>query len=417
MKDNLTVPIRRLALALALAVLLTAVVPVTAQAAESNDSGWIELLEYSSVWDNGENWFTTGQTGSVTIPLHGEKRLRRLDMLIWNPSGQRFTGASVTNGSSKMSLEVLAIGGNLTRVVGYIPNAWYEKITVDFTKATTSSQTYEVLSCKVTPVGVQEFLADASVYCNGGTYGISEPFNLDGAGTVNAATEYQIRIDVKDWQKYDSLSIWGSMADGSIESVRASVGTTALSISYNFFQQNESGGITDVLSNINTEIYTPYYGKYLYSLEIDLSNTDRTLTDPLYIYLTGHYNNASYATFNCQYVNGSVFTADTSEVTWWHRFTAFFSDLLGAEDSGGEDYAAEMESQAADMEDAVDQMDQVSRPPVDDLDVSIDAYIDPKGMAQVGNIVGGLMNNSMVMSMVMISMVLALAAYVIFGKR
>lgn len=407
------------ALALALVLLTSTIEPVTAQAAET--SGWIELLEYSSIQSNGENWFSMGSSGSVSISVQGEKRLRKIDVLLWNPSGQRHTSATCSAGGKTTTLQILAIGGNLTRIVGYVPDAFYETIRIDLKKSTTSTQTYEVLSWKVTPIGVQEFLCDASVYMQSfgvsGTYGV--PYNIplyyDSSETGSDGVSYLARIEVQDWEKYDSLSIWGSTTSASIESIRASIDTTALDFTVNFI---DAEAYEYAVDGDPTYWETAEWGKYLFNITIDLAGVDRSLTNsPLLVYITGSYDVTVQAYFNCQYVNGSVTTADTSAVSWWTRFTYFFTNLLGGQDSGGEDYADQMEEQAQDMEQAVEDMNQVTRPPVDDLDVSIDFYIDPQGMTQVGTIVGGLMNNSLVMGMTMISMILALAAYVVFGKR
>lgn len=408
------------ALALALVLLISTVEPVTAQAAET--SGWVELLEYSSIQSNGENWFTMGSSGSVSISVQGEKRLRKVDILLWNPSGQRHSSATCTAGGKTTTLEVLAIGGNLTRIVGYVPDAFYETIRIDLKKSTTSTQTYEVLSWKVTPIGVQEFVADASVYLESygsvtGTYTINYniPFWRDESGYSSDGSPWLARIQVNDWEKFDTLSVWGSATSASIESIRASVGTTALDIEVNYI---DAEAYEFAVDGDPTYWETAEWGKYLYNITIDLSGVDRSLTTtPLYVYVTGSYDVTVQAYFNCQYVNGSVTTADTSAVSWWHRFTSFFTDLLGGEDNGGDNFAGEMEQQAQDMEQAVEDMNQVTRPPVNDIDVSIDAYVEPYAMVQVGTIVGGLMENPLVMGMTMISMVLALAAYVIFGKR
>lgn len=76
-----------------------------------------------------------------------------------------------------------------------------------------------------------------------------------------------------------------------------------------------------------------------------------------------------------------------------------------------------MESQANAMQDAVDQMDAVTKPPVDDLDVSVDSYVDSDGASAAGDVIGQLMGNDLVFTMVMISITVALVAYIIFGKK
>lgn len=339
---------RILSFFLGAALIVTLAVPVSA----ANDSGWIELLEFSSVQPNGENTFTiAGTSGSVSIPVQGEKRLRKLDMLLWNPSGQRPSSASVTMNGSTTNLEVFAIGSNMCRIVGYVPNDWYEVVKVNFKKSTSTTQTYEVLSCKVTPVGVQEFVCDASVdIANTGTFGINEYINVGSNGLTEAAYT-QIRIDVRDWYKYDTLTIWGSCQTLGITAIRASLDTLGLPFTVSYFQAlptgetseynydyryNENysggGGYGNGYGDVSTAI--EYGAKTLFCITIDLNGVDRSLTTSLLlVYITGTYYGLYGYSFNCQYVNGSVTTADTSSLSWWNRFTVFMEDLFGSDSS------------------------------------------------------------------------------------
>lgn len=410
---------RYVTVVLALILVLAFAVPVSAAPA---DSGWIELLEFSAIHPNGENWFTmSGSTGSVSISVQGEKRLRKVDILLWNPTGQRPTAASCSVGTKTTNLEVFAIGANLTRIVGYLPDAFYENIRIDLKKSTSSSQTYEVLSWKVTPVGVQEFLCDASVYMQSfgvsGTYGVSYdiPLYFDSSESGSDGAAYLARIDVRDWEKYDSLSIWGSVTSASIESIRASIDTTALDYVVNFIDAESYEFAVD---GDPTYWVTTEWGKYLFNITIDLSGVDRSLTQsPLLVYITGSYDLTVQAYFNCQYVNGSVTTADTSNVSWWYRFTTFMTSLFSPADSDAEDFGSVMESQAGAMEDAVDELDQVTKPDVDDLDISLDEYIDGDGMAPVNGVLTAIFSHDMVVTMLIITLTCAFASYALFGKR
>lgn len=416
---------RCLSLFLILGLIVVLAVPVSAA---GNESGWIELLEYSSVQSNGENWFTVnGTTGAVSIPIMGEKRLRKVDMLVWNPTGQRFSSASVTAGGRTTTLYVYAIGSNMTRVCGYVPDAWYEVITIDLKKSTTTAQTYEVLSCKVTPVGVQEFVASASVLIGGVTYPTETAIDLGSYLNEHVATPYTARIDVADWAKYDSLTIWGSVALASIDSMRATLSTSGLPMEVNYFTQNDSGSWTEIVMDVNPSTggvdnegvsqETPYYGTYLFCVEIDLSNVDRTILDPLYLYVTGNYHDMYGATFTCMYVNGHVYTADTSAVSWWQRFTAFMHELFSGDSSDADEFGSTMESQSSAMQDAVDQMDQVTKPPVEDLDVSLDEYMDDTSMEGVNGVLDSIFQNDLIVTMMTICLTCALCSYVLYGKR
>lgn len=411
---------RILSFLLGAALIIALACPV--MAAESNVSGWIELLEFTSIQQNGDNTFTMGSTGSVAISVYGEKHLRKVDLLLWNPSGQRPTSASVTAAGKTNNLDIHAIGGNLTRIVGYIPDAFYELIRIDLKKGTSSVQSYEVLSWKVTPVGVQEFVCDANVYLQsydsvGGTYSTNYliPLWYDENANYSDGSPWLARVTVNDWEKYDSLSVWGSAYYCSIESIRVSVGTTALDFSINYMDP-ESYEIA--IDGDPAYWATSEWGQYLFNLTVDLDGVDRTqINDPLYIYFTGTYDMTVKSYFNCQYVNGSITTADTTSVTWWNRFTDFFTGLLGGDSDKADDFESDMEQLGQDVQDSADIIESVTRPAIEDVDVDITHYLDADGSAQIGSLFGDLLSNNLLVTMISISLMVGIVGLVIFGRR
>lgn len=69
------------------------------------------------------------------------------------------------------------------------------------------------------------------------------------------------------------------------------------------------------------------------------------------------------------------------------------------------------------MEDMNQQMDEIERPPVEDLDMDIGDYVAPSDVSLVNSHFGAITNHSMVVTMLMLSLTVALVAYILFGKR
>lgn len=412
--------IKRVLSFLSAVAVLCSCMTVTVRAAESNASGWIELLEVVSIQDNGENIFRMVSSYTLQIPTPREMRLRRIDMLIRIPTPHPITGASCTVNTTTTTLEVYRIGDNLVRIIGELPDATYETINIKLTRSGTTSQPYEVLSCKVTPLLQQEFVADAEVYLesygDSGYYGVPEIINFwrDNSVYYSDSSPWMARVHVYDWQKYDSLSVWGSSTGASIESIRASVGTTALDYTCNYIDV-ESG--ESFIDGDPASTVTHDYGKYMFSITIDLSGVDRTLADPLYIYFSGSYDITVLTTFNCQYVNGQIVTADTSNVTWWQKFTSFMSGLFGGESSDAEDFRDDAAQKGEEMDDLNNQLQEVTKPPVDEVQTDLDGYISPDDAGVVTDTMLALTGDSLITSMLMITLTIALVAYILFGKR
>lgn len=342
---------RCLSLFLVVGLIVALAVPVSAD--ESNPGGWIELLEYSSVQTNGENLFQiNGSSGSFTVPLPVEKRLCKIDMLIWHQHAERINSASVSKGSTTNALSIVHIGNGLSRVFGSIPNAYYESITVNLTHSTSTTVIFELLSCKVTPILSTDTRATAEIWIDGDPSNIMKApgdYLVEGGG-ADLTLPVQVPILVSDWQKYDTVTVYGSLSGIGLNSVRASIGTKGIPYEMTYTNTNPTGTGETFTEYVNITYYDSsdryygtingthdtnfsYLGKVLYTITVDLSGVDRSSKDPLIIYFTGvTYDLYSHA-FNCQEISGSIVTPDTSGVSWWTRFTSFMTDLFGSNES------------------------------------------------------------------------------------
>lgn len=424
---------RILSFVLGAALVIVLAVPV--QAAET-DGAWVELLETATVNDSGNNLFTLAATsGTFRIKTPQYMRLTKVDMLISHPSGATPTAVSVWYNGSYYGLTVAKIDAYTTRVYGAnIPDTLYADVYFQFTKSGTASVTYQILSCRVTSLYSQEYQADADVYIRetDTTYGVNYN-SVVPAADESGVTDGQVRVTVYDWRKYDSLTIWGSAVDFPISSIRATLGTLGLPITVSYMEGTEAGGyITwDSIETGAVDDYGIYQhdgtgwadletrpaGKWLYCITIDLSGADRTLGYPIYIYFTGIYEMIWGYTFNCQYVNGSISVADTTQVTWWNRFTKFMDGLFGVDDSAADEFESQMESQGQEMQDAVDQLDTMQKPAVSDINVDLSGIVSNSDLTLAASPLSALLSNELFFSMTLISLTLALVAYVLYGKR
>ena len=332
---------------LALIVSLIFVLAVPVSAAE--ETAWTELLEYSTVNNSGSNWFRYTSTTTVSVPTPYSMRLTKIDLLITYPSGTAPTKVEVTYNGTYYPLEILIIDNNTARVYGSIQQNFYSDVRIRFTSSSTSVSYLEILSCRVSQIVTQEVQADAQVFVNNTYYPTGTSIEVPGNDVSDTASSL-IRIEVYDWMKFDTLTIWGSASTLGLNSVRATLGTSGLPFEMSYIQtlatgesadytyrytytENYSGGggYGNGYGDINTAI--EYNGKILYCITIDLTGVDRSYgydgnSYPLVVYLTGVYTGTYGYTFNCQYVNGSIVVPDKTEVTWWNKFTAFMQGLF-----------------------------------------------------------------------------------------
>lgn len=408
--------------------------------AADDGSTWIELLESTSITNFGENWFSfTGNKAQFTIPLHTERRLCQIDMLIWHQTAERIQGASVTLGGSSTTLTAVYLGSNISRVYGAIPNGFYEEINVSVTKTTTSSATFELLSCKVSPISAVSFDCSAQLYIQDEKLYLDAPceHEYDGIDNPEYTLGTQYAVVVADWQKYDSITITGSMDRMSLNSVRANLGTQGLPYEITYTSSNATGSSStyylwqDVKhytyddsyqGSIEGDVFTQteYHCKTLYNLTIDLSGVDRKQTTNLLVWFTGAYTTTSGYRLQIVGVTGSVELPDTSQSVWWQRFTSFMSGLFSADpedESAAEDFKEDAEQQRDELDDMNGQLDEVSKPDVGGIQMDVNNYIDAGSSQSLSSALVSLTSNNLIISMMCITLTIALVGYVLYGKR
>lgn len=424
------------ALCMVAVLLVSSGVGLVAHAEE--ETAWTELLEYSTVNNSGSNWFRYSSTATVSIPTPYSMRLTKIDMLITYPDNTAPTKVEVFYNGTYYPLEMRRIDANTSRVYGSIQNNFYSDVRIRFTRGNTATAYLEILSCRVSQLVTQEVEAQAQVVIDNTYYSTATNIEVPGNGVSDAAYA-TIRIDISDWMKFDKLSIWGSVATLGLTSVRANVGTLSLPFEMSYVQTVATGETTDYTyrytytenysggggygngyGDLNTAV--EYNSKILYCITIDISALDRTYNYngqayPMYIYLTGVYTGTYGYTFNCQYVNGSIIVSDKTEITWWNKFTKFMEGLFGKSSDKADDFADSAESQKSELDQMNEQLEAVTKPPVEDIETDIGSYIDSEDNATVAGAFQSFASNPLISTMMMITLTVALVGYILFGKR
>ena len=360
-------------LSLLLVVALIAVLVVPVSAYEGDLGGWTDLLEFTSVNPDGSNLVViSGTEDTFEIMVDPQRRVAKVDMLFSYGSGSLPSYIGVEYAGELYPLTVVDLGNNLARAYGNIMYAFYGSLPFTVRKSGTGKAYYDLLSCRITTVSVVDSKANGKLYRSfSDPSPLTLPNNFSVAGDGESQTyEYKlIPVVISDWQKYDKITLFGSITSMALNSFRASIGSKGLpyeitymesiptgedtygTILYEYvsttetnyygtsgtpdeFSKEEGTGVGD--SNLTTVVH--YNGAILYTVTIDLTGVDRSIQKNLYCYFTCIADPAVGYAFNVQDASGSVITADTTTVSWWNRFTSFMMDLFGArEDSGALD--------------------------------------------------------------------------------
>lgn len=292
---------------------------VTASAAE-DVGGWFEVLEETFISPNGDNLvIIKGSETTVSIDIEPHRKLAKIDMLI-NYSGILPSSVSVRYNGNFTALTVVDLGSSICRVYGNIPYGYYEDIFLRIIPSRTSGTTYEFLSVKATALQVTDFQAQGKLYR---TYSDPSPLTLPNNFSVAASGadgyEYKlIPVRITDWQKYDSITLFGSITTMALNSFRASIGNKGLPYTITYMESIPTGSTatgdftyhynshTEItyLGNYDPEIHDEtafedgagygdtwntstvvYGGAVLFTITIDLSGVDRTTSGMLECFL------------------------------------------------------------------------------------------------------------------------------------
>lgn len=96
---------------------------------------------------------------------------------------------------------------------------------------------------------------------------------------------------------------------------------------------------------------------------------------------------------------------------------SLFDQLLHSDTSGSQDFEDDVASQATEFEDIAETIDSVTKPPVDDLNPSVDDIVSESDIANYTSVLGILLSNQIFLSVCLMSLTFALVSYTIFGKR
>lgn len=175
-------------------------------------------------------------------------------------------------------------------------------------------------------------------------------------------------------------------------------------------------------------------------LSIDLSDISWSWTNPnISIYIDGFYNykyidNNVLPVKYCLIVgiHGFVFSDVGNPVIFWFRKTYVglgtwfnslfdkFDDLLSGrseDQAAADDFQNSVDEQASQFEDMSNTMNQVERPPIESIDLSVNSMVDSNSVILATNGIGTIANNPIILRVILMALTLALAGFVLYGKR
>lgn len=470
---------------------------VPARADEVSENLFLDVLQYSTVDDLGNNYFSFSQERVISYTLPQKAIFSYVDMVI-SFSGAAPTYVGAGRNGEYTALTILKISDRLYRVYGPIDNSAYSTLDFRFVSGSSSTSWVNVEQLHIARQGFNIF--DETLYATGDYGDTSFELSLDLSdltrqryiifdfdGAFNDA-DFSLIADFPNWKKYDFIDVGFFFDCSSITSISCQMGGTVLPFTSSIVESTNLEG-----------------SGYLVNLRIDLRGLDRTIDDWPMISIYGICNNSVsniislssakgyvlssepndflyyftklYAHIDLGFDNLSDWMADqtaalqteiqdavislsmeftnlkaaisthfTSLDTWiqnqtesisgffathntliGQKFTQLFGELtlkfrdleaaIRGDPEPGEDFQDQVEDKDKELDDMAAVMDSVTKPDIDDIDVSIDQFVNPSDVALLATPLTVFLEADLFRTMVIMSILLATVSYTLYGKR
>lgn len=437
-------------ISLALVLVLAVGFAVPASASEGDNTVWYNLLDYTMIGDDSNIWrYNSTSSKTLSVPLPFAITPRYIELVIY---AEGLTSISCNN----TALTIDKISGSLCRVYGILSSSDVNKFSFDFSFSKSSGSVifysikYTSFDCRTFPeVGtlyVNDYTGSHTVKMSssGNSASYTVPWDYEGGDGSTSITTW---ISVPNWRRYDYLDISFDTSSQTITSISAMFGAVYVPCDLTYLNDAASSGIDAKSSYIVARL--------------DLRGLDRTKTDSLFLRFdsTGRTGTATTTLYRVSgyvvtdppsafsiwmrrlqdTVSGSISSLQTSIVsslssfkssmeTWFTNIrdnlnTNFQSlkdhltSLFDKDTTDSDEFAASIESQVGQIDDANNALDSVTKPDVDDINVSLDSYVDSEIVSSVGDLFGVFLSGGIFSTMVYISLTLALVSFVLYGKR
>ena len=432
---------RYISLALAAVILVFSLaVPSYASELDSLDNfNFVNVLDYT---DLGMCNVSGSDPFSINIALPSKMFVQYIDFIILDRTGGIFSADLYCYGV-RVPLTVVSLGNGYYRIFGKV-NWEISSLDLKIDHANGGYKQLYFCSLYVSLSDVNHY--SAPLVCQGFTPSSDVDLSLHTGD--NRPTQVLWTIDSfndrtfsftcysPDWYKYDYLDFQVIASVSEFTSISAVFGETAIPFTVSkIFPANTDGN------------------SYCISVRLDLRGLDRNSSDVPEVTIVGQSNYDGANGFQLAGCSGYIIQRDINPLFYYFKkltsdISSFFSNLgstvstwgqnvfnavtsVGSKietwgqkifnslnpDSGAADDAINQGSQAADqLTDLTDQMNSLEKPDLSGAG-DISAIISPGDLSSYTVFLSTVVNAPYISQVVMLSLILSLAAYVLFGKR
>lgn len=286
-------------------------ITVTAPSAAAADSvgthGWINILDYGTLFD-GSNFTVVAGNKYFGVGLPFQTNLYRIDMVLALAGDPLSLVQAVwPNTGDASNLSIVDLGNGLVRVFGAMPGGNYTGFDLRFYSHGTSYITFE--SVRVSTVHHTSTRDVGYIQYEGQRVQMSSPYNSASMTPTLTGGQglYTAIFGVPNWYKYDTVYVCFQIVAENITSIVADVGGYIIEPDITYLQTEMDG-----------------YGNYFVFALVDVSNLPESTNGDLIFVVRGTQDDG-YLPLYIHEVTGYVDVTPPSPLVYW--FTSLFSKL------------------------------------------------------------------------------------------
>lgn len=399
-----------------LILLLLPIMVVPASAAYS-ETCWINLLDYYSGDLQG--------TSAYMFPLPSGISVYKVDFLV--RCSHAPTAAKVDTPGGSVTLTCVYLGNEIYRLFGTLYGHAQSSVVLHTGLENISGSWFSILSAEASMLTTNSFDASANGFVTSSdrSYDISIGSDLSrvfATPTAQDGSDLTFFSDIlcSDWEKYDYYVLTLQAYCNDITSISVTHGSDVPSYTISPWE--------------NTNLQDNHY---IITIRIDLRDVVRNSSDIPCVTICGnlHPISAGVNGFGILRAQGEIVFSDLDpEVHWlkkiWLSITDYFNNLIGTiatwgqnivsalnpSSDAGQDAAEQGAQQGSTITDLNDQMNNLNKPALEGSG-DISGIITPGQLTSYTTVLATVVNAPYISQVVMLSLILSLAAYVLFGKR
>lgn len=287
-------------------------------------SNFHDLLDYSSVNDSGDNYFSFTNSGTIYFDVPSKAVYRYVDMLVtFNGAIPTSVSVGPSASSTNFELTLQKVSGRLYRVYGDLDSKTYTQFYINFVTGSSSTTYCTIHSCKVSFVATDTVSSTARLWVydsfGGSSYvTMSSPdeepeiFLTYLEGSTVTAGDFTCEISLTEWIRFSSMDVLVFLDIEQINTIFVRQGDTLLDYDISYVTPHASGSIKDY---------------FWVMVHVDLSKCSLESSEVPKLDITGtYYNQLDSCKIRLKSVTGYAELPEPNVlITFWYNLRDFFS--------------------------------------------------------------------------------------------